>query len=68
LSYLDAPEIDRSDPNRNKLATDSDRLLTAEVHCYLSAIPKPTVTWLKVSKKKEKISFSIKIQFFCLLG
>jgi hypothetical protein len=49
LYDLDAPEIDRNDPNRNRVATDSDRLLTAEFHCYLSAIPKPTITWLKVS-------------------
>jgi hypothetical protein len=49
--YLDAPEIDRSDPSRNKAAADSDRLLTAELHCYLSAVPRPTVTWLKVSAR-----------------
>ncbi|CAF1528193.1 unnamed protein product [Rotaria sp. Silwood1] len=42
-----APEIDRSIPNRDKVATDSDRLLTAELHCYVSAIPKPTVIWMK---------------------
>ena len=46
--YLDSPEIDRTDLNRNKAATDSDRLLTAELHCYLSAVPKPTVVWIKV--------------------
>jgi hypothetical protein len=48
-NYLDAPEIDRTDPSRNKAAADSDRLLTAELHCYVSAVPKPTVTWTKVS-------------------
>ncbi|CAF3009640.1 unnamed protein product [Rotaria sp. Silwood2] len=42
-----APEIDRSVPGRDKAATDSDRLLTAELHCYVSAIPKPTVIWMK---------------------
>jgi hypothetical protein len=46
---LDPPEIDRNDPNRNRVAVDSDQFLTAEFHCYLSAIPKPTITWLKVS-------------------
>ena len=45
---LDAPEIDRSDPSRAKAAADSDRLLTAELHCYVSAVPRPTVTWIKV--------------------
>jgi hypothetical protein len=48
-NYLDAPEIDRTDPSRNKAAADSDRSLTAELHCYLSAVPRPTVTWMKVS-------------------
>lgn len=47
--YIDAPVIDRSDPSRSKAATDSDRLQTAELHCYLSAVPRPTVTWIKVS-------------------
>ncbi|CAF1198899.1 unnamed protein product [Adineta steineri] len=42
-----APEIDRSDPSRYKAAADSDRLLTAELHCYISSVPRPTVTWLK---------------------
>ncbi|CAF1488244.1 unnamed protein product [Rotaria sordida] len=42
-----APEIDRSVPSRSKVATDSDRLLTAELHCYVSSIPKPTVIWMK---------------------
>ncbi|CAF4048068.1 unnamed protein product [Rotaria sp. Silwood2] len=45
-----APEIDRSVPGRDKAATDSDRLLTAELHCYVSAIPKPTVIWMKDNK------------------
>ena len=45
---LDAPEIDRTDPSRNKAAADSDRLMTAELHCYLSAIPRPTIIWTKV--------------------
>ncbi|CAM4919915.1 unnamed protein product [Rotaria socialis] len=42
-----APEIDRSDPSRSKAATDSDRFLTAELHCHLSSVPKPTVIWMK---------------------
>jgi len=46
---LDPPEIDRNDPKRNRVAVDSEKFLTAEFHCYLSAIPKPTITWLKVS-------------------
>lgn len=45
---LDAPEIDRSDPSRAKAAADSDRLLSAELHCYVSGVPRPTVTWIKV--------------------
>jgi hypothetical protein len=47
--HLDAPEIDRTDPSWNKAATDSDRRFTAELHCNISAIPKPRVTWMKVS-------------------
>jgi hypothetical protein len=46
---LDAPDIDQTDPSRRKAATDADRFLTAELHCYVSAIPKPTVIWMKVS-------------------
>ncbi|CAF1409739.1 unnamed protein product [Adineta steineri] len=42
-----APEIDRTDPSRSKAAADADRLLTAEFHCHISAIPKPTVVWMK---------------------
>ncbi|CAF5066238.1 unnamed protein product, partial [Rotaria socialis] len=30
-----APEIDRNDLSRSKAAADSDRSLTAELHCYL---------------------------------
>ncbi|CAF1114272.1 unnamed protein product [Rotaria sordida] len=41
------PEIDRNDLSRSKAATDSDRLLTAELHCYISAVPRPTVSWFK---------------------
>lgn len=48
--HLDSPEIDRTDPNRNKAATDSDRMLTAELHCFVSAVPKPTVIWMRVSR------------------
>lgn len=46
--FLDAPEIDRTDPSRSKAAADSDRLITAELHCYVSAIPRPTIIWTKV--------------------
>lgn len=45
VQYL--PQIDRTDPSRNKVATDSDRYLTAELHCYISAIPRPTIIWIK---------------------
>ncbi|CAF1101020.1 unnamed protein product, partial [Didymodactylos carnosus] len=41
------PEITR-DPKYSKAATDSDRFLTAELHCGISALPKPTVQWYKV--------------------
>jgi hypothetical protein len=58
LFYSDAPEIE---PGQNKVATDSDRSLTAEFHCYLSAIPKPTIIWLKVSF--QKLIFFIKMKF-----
>lgn len=48
-SYLDAPEIDRSDPNQNRVAVDSERFLNAKFYCHISALPKPTIIWLKVS-------------------
>ncbi|CAF3700945.1 unnamed protein product [Rotaria socialis] len=57
---LDAPEIDRNDLSRSKAAADSDRSLTAELHCYLSAVPRPTVTWLK---DNEILSSSSKHRF-----
>ncbi|CAF1569206.1 unnamed protein product, partial [Adineta ricciae] len=42
-----APEIDRTNSSRNKAAADADRFLTAELHCQVSAIPKPTIVWMK---------------------
>jgi hypothetical protein len=60
--YLDAPEIDRTDPSRNKAAADTDRLLTAELHCYLSAVPRPTVLWIKVSYRKQRRFLSLRFK------
>lgn len=49
---LDPPKIDRTNVNQSKLAIDSDQYLAVEFHCHLSALPKPTITWLKVRGKQ----------------
>ncbi|UJR14891.1 hypothetical protein I4U23_001875 [Adineta vaga] len=57
-----APEIDRSDPSYNKAAADADHLLTAELHCYISAIPKPTVVWMKNNLVLSSSKYQTKFQ------
>ncbi|CAF4571847.1 unnamed protein product, partial [Didymodactylos carnosus] len=54
-SLTDPPEIVR-DPAYAKAATDSDRFLTAELHCRISALPKPTVQWFKGSDELPLIT------------
>lgn len=59
MLFKDPPEIERTEPNQNKAAIDSDRFLTAELHCYLSSIPMPTIVWTKVCLRLICINYAL---------